>query len=175
MFITEEQKEILVAEGHKVTTAAELGIQTLENFADAVRERLGFPAENVKCVIQDIWTDVSKVNRRGRFMEKKTQCATFNMKNDCYHLSLIQHNSQCVEVYWIQVFDKCKGLGTEIMNHILDIADEQGIDVRAIPSDFDNPTKDPRVLVKLRDWYRSFGFVAGKLQKEVFVYKCQTA
>lgn len=174
MFTTEEEKQVLIEAGHNVKTASELGIETLELFADTVRERLGVEYEQVNCYISDIQTSVCRVNASGRFEETKPKCAVFSMMTDCFRLDLIQHNQKCVEIYWIETFDRCKGQGTDIMNTILDVADEQQIDVRAIPADIAS-NGDHRLLVRLRDWYRSFGFVAGKLQKEVFIYKCQPA
>lgn len=174
MFTTEEEKQVLIEAGHNVKTASELGIETLELFADTVRERLGVGYEQVTCYISDIQTSVCRVNARGRYEETKPKCAVFSMTTDCFRLDLIQHNSKCVEIYWIETYDRCKGQGTDIMNTILDVADELQIDVRAIPADFDSGG-DFRLLVRLRDWYRSFGFVASKFNREVFMYKFQPA
>ena len=173
MLVTIEEKEAMIAAGHAGKTADELGIETLEMFADTVRERLGVEFDQVTCYISDIETNVQKYNARGRYIEHKPKCAVFSMITDYFKLDFIQHNKTCVEIYWVEVFNRCKGQGTDIMNIILDVADEQQIDIRTIPADFINPTKSSNVLARLRDWYRSFGFIQSKFKKEVFIYKAQ--
>ena len=80
-------------------------------------------------------------------------------KNEDYRLSLIPHNSNTIEIWWIQVYTKGNGLGTDIMNIILDISDELGIGVKVIPVDIDNKECKKGNLYRLRDWYKSFGFI----------------
>ncbi|WP_289063843.1 hypothetical protein [uncultured Zobellia sp.] len=79
--------------------------------------------------------------------------------NSKFRLSLIPNNNHSIEIWWIQVYNKGNKLGTEIMNKILDVSDELGVGVKVIPVDIDNPDGKVRNLYRLRDWYRSFGFV----------------
>ena len=151
-------------------TADELGIELMEGFCEVVRERLNFPMEQVKCRIQDIWTDVLISPTKGVYRESKSQCPIFSMENDCFKLDFCQHDNKTVEIYWLEVKEKCKGMGTEIMNTILDVADEYAVNIRVIPSDFDIKGTNYNIY-SLRRWYISFGFINSINHPAVFTYK----
>ena len=153
-------------------SAEELGIETLESFCQEIHSRLGLKDDEVTCIIQDVVTVVFL--RKGKnYKESKTKVPQVWMKTECFKLCFIQHNSNTVELYWIETFAKCKGMGTDIMNTILDVADELGVKVRAIPADFDhghNGTKAFAMLRRLREWYVSFGFQNSIIKKAVYTY-----
>jgi hypothetical protein len=83
---------------------------------------------------------------------------TLGYINNDYRLIFSESNENTVELYWIQMFNKGLGLGSEIMNTILDLSDEFGIRIRVIPVDIDNYERKIKNLFRLRNWYRSFGF-----------------
>lgn len=151
-------------------TADELGIVLLESFADVVRERLNFSREQVQCYIANIESDVFISPSKGRYRESKKQCPIFSMKNDCFTLDFCQHDNKTVEIYWLEMKEKCKGKGTEIMNTILDTAEEFGVNIRIIPTDFAT-TGTNYDIYSLRRWYISFGFINSVNYPAVFTYK----
>lgn len=155
-------------------TCDELGIETLETYCDELRMRLGIEVNQVQTVIQkQVFTDVLvKKNSPKRYHEQKDNVPTFNMENECFKLSFLQHDENTVELYWIETFEKCKGMGSDLMNTILDVADDLGIDIRTIPADFDG-VKGKYDIFTLRKWYESFGFTNGFYKKAVYTYKAE--
>lgn len=102
-------------------------------------------------------TGISVQNGCKRYSERK-MTRTLNYLSDKYKLIFSEYDNQTVELWWIEVFNKGIGLGTEILNSILNVSDELEIRVRVIPVDFDNKEKKIENLIRLRDWYKSFGF-----------------
>ena len=169
MLVTEAEKL-----GIQGKTADELGIETLELYCETLRQRLGIEIDQVQTIIQpEIGTNVLiKRNSPKRYTEIKTNVPTFKMENECFKLSFIQHDKDTVELYWIEIFEKCKGMGSDIMNTILDVADECDVDIRTIPADFDT-TGSKYDIFTLRKWYESFGFRNGFYKKAVYTYKAE--
>jgi hypothetical protein len=154
----------------KLMTTEELGVELLSMFGDEIRMKLDVPLSNIGTYVTNIHTEVASGN--GRYSEKKHQTPMFELKTDCFRLAFTKHSDDTIELYWIEVFDKCKGMGSELMNIILDTADEMGVNVRCIPTDMKGDG-NIKTLYRIRDWYRSFGFEAGKLAKAVFTYSPQ--
>lgn len=91
-------------------------------------------------------------------------------QNQNFRLSLTPLNSNTIEIWWIQVFNKGNGLGSDIMNNILDISDEMGIGVKVIPVDIDNEEMKVENLYRLRNWYKSFGFKSRNFNRTPELY-----
>jgi len=93
-----------------------------------------------------------------------------DLVNENYRLSLLPNNSNSIEIWWIQVYKKGKGFGTNLMNIILDISDELGIGVKVIPVDFDTEDENIEHLYRLRSWYKSFGFKSKDFNRTPILY-----
>jgi hypothetical protein len=89
------------------------------------------------------------------------------------HFSIVFASSSIntVELYILQVKDKGKGIGTEAMNQVLDVADGLGINVCLIPSGYQD-RDDMAYHQFLRSWYASFGFVSSPLSP-IMTYKAK--
>lgn len=127
----------------------------MEEFVIELSSKLELKPLDFKPFIRDI--NVSVKHGEHTYTESKLS-RTLNYQCDKYKLIFSEHDNQTVELWWIQVYDKGNGLGTEIMNKILNVSNELGIRVRVIPVDIDNKEKKLENLNRLRDWYKSFGF-----------------
>ena len=64
---------------------------------------------------------------------------------------------KCIDLFLLSVNRMRKGLGTKMMEHIFDAADNQGIDVRILPAPhYGAYGQRPMDGDKLRAWYLSF-------------------
>ena len=134
--------------------------ELMEMFVSVLSERITF--NSVTGVINEsLVTEVLDYKNR-RYREVKNRVPQLTMMNECIKLSFIPCNNNTIELFWIETLtEKCQGYGTEVMNHILDVADELGINIRTIPADFDHGETGyaaMKMLNRLRAWYESFGF-----------------
>jgi hypothetical protein len=90
-----------------------------------------------------------KENRFGEF---------YKYENDIYKLKFCALNENLVELYWIEVYNNNKGIGTKLMNDILDAADEVNVEIKLIPIPLYSFNDDLESKIRLRNWYKSFGF-----------------
>ena len=135
------------------------GVDTLERFTDVLTEKLGISQEDWLPYISKIEADVVWLEKKKRYNEKRASVHIMNYENDCVKLQMYSLDDNTVELGWIEINQRCKGVGTYIMNCILDTADDLGINVRVLPVDFDCGNVEPLKYLKwLRSWYKSFGF-----------------
>jgi len=90
---------------------------------------------------------------------------------DEWSLTINPYNNKGIEIFKIEAKKSKSGVGSNLMNNILDIADELNLEVNLVPVPFQNrfgviPAKENI----LRDWYKSFGFVT-KPFTTYFTYK----
>ena len=108
----------------------------------------------------------------GKFIRYSDCCLTRSFVTLKYRLVFKSFDEGNVELWMIEVNENQRGkeIGTDLMNKILDVSDELGIGVKLIPYPFRTnlekckTTKDKNSLMlgqmfKLKEWYRSFGFV----------------
>lgn len=148
-----------------------LGQQTCETFYDfmhALEEKLGLISE--KTIKEELHTSVLNLKTKKRYNEIKKFTFVARYENDAYKLDIIPYSKDCVEIFWIEAKIKRSGIGTDLMNTILDLADEKKVKVRTIPCDFDDYVGEKQYLLILRDWYRSFGFRPSPIHDPVFYY-----
>jgi len=144
-----------------------------ENFVEQVEKKL---CKEPLCEIwAEVQTNVLNYKSSKRYIETKLNCPIATFETSSYILRFIPDGNQSVELYWIETTKKGNGLGTDLMNIILDISDEMNIKIKAIPSDFDeykgsNKIPGKGYLPELRDWYRSFGFKSTIISPCVFYY-----
>ena len=75
--------------------------------------------------------------------------------SDRIQLEFCTKSKDTVELWWMETKPKGKGMGTQVLNTVLDAADELGIKVILCPI----PQGEGAMsITKLRQWYASFGF-----------------
>jgi len=130
-------------------------LETLNKFRVNLCEKIGIKSSD--------WNDYFfekrlSVNCNNKIFSTSGESFQMEYRTQKFRLGLIPMNNDSIEIWWIEVFNKGTGLGSEIINNILDVSDQLGIGVKVIPVDFDNQEGKIENLYRLRDWYRSFGF-----------------
>ncbi len=156
-------------------------LMLLESFGEKLANQLKV---NPMPLIEWIGVEVDYLDgrKRKRFKEYKENIHTWKFETDDYTLIIAEDNENQIELYWIQVKNKNNGLGTKLVNIVLDIADEMKCSVKTIPSNFDKSSQEDMelgrfdefgiqvYLTKLREWYKSFGFNKSALCPAIFKY-----
>jgi len=129
-------------------------------------------------------------NQRNRKKQKRKEVKfektvpTFILQTEKFKLIMSAVSEFKVEIFMIKSLKEIKGIGTNLMNNILDVSDELGINVDVIPSDYDvefrkkfeeSPdtikgqglTKYMKFLVS---WYKSFGFKSSMFTPKLTYY-----
>ena len=89
-----------------------------------------------------------------------------------YNLAISILSKDKVAIQFLAATEKGKGIGTKVVNAILDAAEDSGVIVEVFASPFDSKYADvpvnkltramkeeqERSIIRLIDWYRSFGF-----------------
>lgn len=131
----------------------------LEDFVTALSDYINLQQEDWLPIISPISASVHWEDKKKRYVENHKQLHIMNYENNCMKLQLYSHSATCIELGWLEIYDTRKGLGTDILNCILDVADDLKIDIRVLPVDFKcGNTKPLEYLRWLRLWYKSFNF-----------------
>jgi len=144
-----------------------------ENFLQQVEKKL---CQQPVCeIVPKVQTDVFNFKSTKRYIETKLNCPIATFETTSYILKFIPDGNQSVELYWIETTKRGNGLGTDLINVILDISDEMNVKIKTIPADFDKYKDSDKIhgrgyLPELRDWYRSFGFKSTIISPCVFHY-----
>ena len=88
---------------------------------------------------------------------------------DDYTVKFCPSSNGVIELFKIEVRTQRKGLGTDLMNTILDVCDYTNIKCELIPIDYINCYGKSTPIDILIQWYGSFGFKKSKLT-EFFIY-----
>jgi GNAT superfamily N-acetyltransferase len=116
------------------------------------------------------------------YTELMREKLVYDICTGSYCLQFSYVNDTTVELGIIEVFEPGKGLGTEVMNHILDTCDELGITVKTVPAPIVPEEevlygkRDPnafKIIQRLRRYYSSLGFKFMLTTKAVMFYKPQ--
>ncbi len=89
---------------------------------------------------------------------------SFAIKLEGAHVELIYNTTHnAIELWWLEVDNQSKGLGTKLMNDLLDVVEELGYKLYLTPVPFKNKKvytnkQMHNAFVRLRNWYESFGF-----------------
>ena len=153
-------------------------IQLLENYTTAFSEKMGITPKDWKPTIGSYSSNVMDIDNNRRYIETNDYAHVMKYEDDCIKLYLTDfaESANCVELQRIEIKERCKGRGTQIMNLLLDTADELGIQIRVLPVDYDNSymtenqQKDIDYLKWLREWYKSFGFISYDWQCPALMY-----
>jgi hypothetical protein len=138
-------------------------LDTLEYFATILAEKIGITPNDWFPRVSYHSSNVWNISKNKMYYEEKEQLHIMSYEDECFRLEISEVSADCVELLWLKVNDKCKGKGTEIVNNVLNTADEMGIKVKVLPVDFQpnligNQKTSMDYLKWLRDWYRSFEF-----------------
>lgn len=140
-----------------------MALDTLEWFATGLAKKIGISPSDWAPRIAHHSSRVWDINKKKPYYEEKPSLHIMSYEDECFRLEISEVSEDCVELLWLKVSDKCKGRGTELVNSVLDTADEMGIKVKVLPVDYEpnligNQTTDIDYLKWLRDWYKSFEF-----------------
>jgi len=161
-----ETRQEIRNNGKDMGNPTQYGIpQLLIDFSDRLADELG----DVKTICFSHSTKEVKFDkldskgRKGRITYKETSnkpAPTSYLSTDEYYITLYEQGG-IIELFIIDVFDSGKGLGTKIMNHMLDVADEMNVKIKLIPIAYRaSGTKDfERDCARLKRFYMDFGFV----------------
>lgn len=101
---------------------------------------------------------------RGRVLKRIYSRTTMvEFLTDDYRLVFIPHLNDQINLYKIEVREPNKGVGTSLMNTILDICDELDLVCVLHPTQFTNCFGVHSDRTFLIEWYESFGFVKNTL------------
>ena len=79
--------------------------------------------------------------------------------SDQIQLEFYTKSKDTVELWWMETKPKGQGMGTMLLNNVLDAADELGIKIILCPIP---QGEDKMSITKLREWYSEFDFKANK-------------
>lgn len=134
-------------------------VEILEDFTTVLTDYLNIQQEDWLPIVSPITAEVYWEEKKTRYIENHKQLHIMNYENDYMKLQLYSHSFTCIELGWLEIYQPGKGLGTDILNTILDVADDMRIDIRVLPVDFKcGNTKPIEYLRWLRSWYKSFNF-----------------
>jgi hypothetical protein len=140
-----------------------MSLDTLECFATILAEKIGITSNDWFPQRSNHQSFVYDFNKNKMHREEKKDLHIMSYEDECFRLEISEVSEDCVELLWLKVNDNCKGKGTELVNSVLDTADEMGIKVKVLPVDFEtnlmgNQKTSLDYLKWLRDWYKSFDF-----------------
>ena len=144
------------------------GIRTLEMFIMTYCEK------SILDISENEWIPMvrphkSRVNWKSigfsnNYTEIDDQKCIISYEDDCIRLEFSNVNDTTIELLFLNVQDKCKGLGSKVLNNILDICDEIGLILKVLPINYEVPKDmymtDKEYLKWLREWYKSFDLIS---------------
>ena len=83
--------------------------------------------------------------------------ALIGLQHEDFSIIFGEGTTTSIEIYMIETKTQNKGIGTLVMNQVLDLADELELDITLIPTPYKN-LNDDKYCTFLRTWYLSFGF-----------------
>ena len=93
-----------------------------------------------------------------KYFEEKKYAEFFQYEDETFKIIFNELSDSSVELFWIEVRNKNKGIGTNLLNNILDAADELNLEIKAIPIPINEMSFDWDAKRRLREWYKSFNF-----------------
>ena len=127
----------------------------LQLFMGQFVERNGLDHSNVHATIFNKGTETFWKGRT--WTEWVSECAGIGYETDEFNIVFAEKSTDTIELYMIEAKERGKGIGTELLNQVLDLADEFGINIQLVPTPYKN-VNDKRYCSFLREWYASFGF-----------------
>jgi GNAT superfamily N-acetyltransferase len=131
-----------------------LNFLKMKLFIQMLSERL-----KVNPLIYPKSTRYSVIHYKKRWIKETGLKTFFRFVNEEFILEFFSVSEDKIELSMIEVLDKGKGKGTFLLNTILDVVDELGLKLRLVPVDYTNFSKSLLKNYRLRNWYKSFGFI----------------
>lgn len=158
-----ETKKLFSEDTTILDDPTEKGIpQRFIDFADKFHENIGGTRIIFAHMTKSIYLD--RPGKKPYKYNSSIAEPTCYFDSPSYHICIF-YNRDVLELHLMDVVDKNKGLGTRLMNAILDAADDLGMKVKLIPiayqsSDTPNFVSD---CDRLKTFYKSFGFKPNNL------------
>lgn len=140
--------------------------ETLRVFIDELSKSLNISIDDFE--INYTWCNYHVVHNKKPFNGSDLRLLS-RYSNEKFKIQFTPVSSNTVELQWIEVFDNGNGLGTDLMNDILDVSDKTGINIKVLPVDF-KCNEFGGYLNRLREWYRSFGFTSKIYNKTPYLH-----
>lgn len=142
----------------------------LQIFVGEFVERNGYDHSKVKAEISE--TKNTATYWKGKeWYNTKQNSALIGLQHKTFSIIFGEGTTDSVEVYMIEAKKQGKGVGTRVMEQVLDLADDLGINVTLIPTPYKNQD-DQAYLSFLRQWYYDLGFDHSKFSP-VMTYKSE--
>jgi hypothetical protein len=139
-------------------------LKVLEKFVNEVSDELNVEFNNE--II-----DFTRMTLNGKKMKlQKFISPIFYYQSNEFELSFIPFSESSVELWKINVKNRGKGIGSEIMSRIMDVSDRTGIKIKLVPVDYDcDETNQNGYLIRLKSWYTiGLGFVKPRISFDPF-------
>jgi hypothetical protein len=138
----------------KVVRIKPENLSVVENFVNEVSEEL-----NVDFVEVPTKQFCRGVKRGVKWKYEEFDSPMYRSLSLGYDLSFIPFSEDTIELWNINVTDRGKGFGSELLSRIMDVSDRTGIKIKLVPVDCDGDKNTSKnYLGKLRDWYWEMGF-----------------
>ena len=124
-------------------------------------------------------------DKKGEVIQENTGTFAVIQKTGVFELMLHLRGNNTIGLHYLKVYNKGKGMGTNIMNILLDACDDFNFNVELFASSFESEfakikyqdlTKKQieateRANQRLRSWYNSFGFKKSMFSNFIMTYK----
>ena len=128
----------------------------LQIFMSSFVEKYGYDHNAVKAEILE--TKGTHTMWKGKLWKSEQKnTALIGLQHKTFSLILGEGTTDSIEVYMIEAKMQNRGIGTRVMEQVLDLADEFGVNVTLIPTPYKN-VDDEKYCSFLRQWYYDLGF-----------------
>ena len=128
----------------------------LQLFMSEFVERNGYDHSKVKADLLEAKNTETYWKGKEWYNTKKNT-AMIGLQHKTFSIIFAEGTTDSIEVYMIESKLQNKGVGTRIMEQVLDLADELELNVTLIPTAYKNQD-DHAYLSFLRQWYFDLGF-----------------
>ena len=134
---------------YKFSKADKLMLTVMQNTFNHLQD-----VPNLEKTIKHIASDHVEVPFKGkRYFKQYKSHVRGSVHSNKIQIEFNSKSENEVELWWIQCENRGIGLGTIILDNVLDIADNFGIKITLCPIPLDGGD-----ISKLRQWYTKFGF-----------------
>jgi GNAT superfamily N-acetyltransferase len=128
----------------------------LQVFMGAFVDKYGYDHSKVKAEIAES-KNTATYWKGKEWYNTKENSALIGLFHKTFNIIFGEGTTDSIEVYMIETKKQGKGVGTRVMEQVLDLADDLGLDITLIPTAYKNQN-DPQYLSFLRQWYYDLGF-----------------
>lgn len=125
-------------------------------FMSSFVETYGYDHNKVKAEIVE--TKGTRTMWKGKpWISEQKNVGLIGLQHDTFSIIFGEGTTNSIEVYMIEAKIQNQGIGTKVMEQVLDLADELGINVTLTPTPYKN-IDDAKYCAFLRQWYYDLGF-----------------